>query len=88
MLRIAMHRASYANGVLVPTKPGSTDTDPKPMASNEGTTFHIEDLFYNMPIRRKALRSANEEHGKILDIVSKYAIHNAGIALTCKKVRL
>jgi len=28
-------------------------------------------LFYNVPTRRKALRSASEEYQKIIDVVSK-----------------
>jgi len=31
----------------------------------------VEDLFYNVPTRRKALKSASEEYQKIIDIVSK-----------------
>lgn len=46
----------------------------------------VDDLFYNTPTRRKALRSASDEYSRILDVVSKYAIHNAGIAMSCKKV--
>jgi len=58
---------------------------PTPMASNQGTTITVEDLFYNIPTRRAALRSATEEHNKIVDVISKYAIHNAGVGFTLKK---
>lgn len=43
-------------------------------------------MFYNVPQRRKALQSAAEEYRKILDVVTKYAVHNAGVAISCKKV--
>ena len=33
-------RASYANGVLVPPKPGAT-ADPKPAAANDGTVITV-----------------------------------------------
>jgi DNA mismatch repair ATPase MutL len=46
----------------------------------------VDDLFYNTPTRRKALKSSSDEYSRILDVVSKYAIHNAGIAMSCKKV--
>jgi len=45
----------------------------------------VEDLFYNVTVRRKALRNANEEHAKIADVVSKYAIHNPSVGFTFKK---
>lgn len=48
--------------------------------------LQVEDLFYNTPTRRKGLRSAADEYSKILDVCSKYAIHNAGVAISCKKV--
>ena len=45
----------------------------------------MEDLFYNIPTRRAALRSATEEHNKIADVITKYAIHNSGIGFVLKK---
>ncbi|KAK2158975.1 hypothetical protein LSH36_161g16012 [Paralvinella palmiformis] len=57
----------------------------KPCAGNVGTQIMVEDLFYNIPTRRKALRSAAEEHAKITEVVSRYAIHNADVGFTLKK---
>lgn len=45
----------------------------------------MEDLFYNVPTRRRAFRSASEEYAKILDIVGRYAVHCAGVAFSCRK---
>ncbi|CAG9770714.1 unnamed protein product [Ceutorhynchus assimilis] len=58
---------------------------PKPLAGNQGTIITVEDLFYNMNVRRNALRSPAEEYQKISDVVSKYAIHNASIGFALKK---
>ena len=58
---------------------------PAPVAANQGTTITVEDLFYNVPNRRAALRSPTEEHNKIADVVTKYAIHNSGVAFALKK---
>lgn len=78
-------KARYLDGKLVPLTSASSDAEPKPVASNDGTLLLVEDLFYNTPLRRKGLRSAADEYSRILDVVSKYAIHNAGISMTCKK---
>ncbi|XP_013773945.1 DNA mismatch repair protein Mlh1-like isoform X1 [Limulus polyphemus] len=58
---------------------------PKPSAGNQGTQIIVEDLFYNLAIRRKALKSTSEEHAKILEVVCRYSIHNASVGFTLKK---
>ncbi|KAH8547540.1 DNA mismatch repair protein Mlh1 [Umbelopsis sp. PMI_123] len=77
-------RASYSDGKLVPQKPGMSN-EPKPTAGNKGTQITAEDLFYNVPSRRKALKSPSDEYSRILDVVTRYAIHNSGISFSCKK---
>merc|ERR1719219_2725878 len=61
------------------------ESGPSPLAANQGTTITVEDLFYNIPNRRAALRSPTEEHNKVADVVTKYAIHNSGVAFALKK---
>lgn len=39
-----------------------------------GTRVSVTDLFYNVPARRKFLRSANVESGHIYDVVASYAL--------------
>lgn len=53
-----------------------------------GFSFHlqIEDLFFNTPTRLSALRNASEEYARILDVITKYAVHNSNVAFMCKKV--
>lgn len=45
----------------------------------------MEDLFYNIPSRRRAFRSSSEEYAKILDVVGRYAVHCSGVAFSCRK---
>ncbi|XP_038596811.1 DNA mismatch repair protein Mlh1 [Tachyglossus aculeatus] len=71
------YRASYSDGKL--------KTPPKPCAGNQGTLITVEDLFYNVATRRKALKNPSEEYGKILDVVGRYSIHNSGISFLVKK---
>ncbi|KAJ2961592.1 hypothetical protein NQZ79_g3184 [Umbelopsis isabellina] len=78
-------RASYSDGKLISQKPGMS-ADPKPTAGNNGTQITAEDLFYNVPSRRKALKNPSDEYNRIIDVVTRYAIHNSGVSFSCKKV--
>ncbi|PBK94630.1 DNA binding protein [Armillaria gallica] len=78
------YKASYSDGKLAETHSGQT-SEPKPCAGNDGTIITIEDLFYNTPTRLSALRSASEEYSRILDVLTKYAIHNPDVSFVCKK---
>lgn len=82
-------RASYSSGSLVPSKPGQSP-DPKPCAGTDGTTITAEDIFYNAPLRRRALKSAAEEYNRALEVAGKYAIHygGRGVGFVMKKVSL
>ncbi|KKA30235.1 hypothetical protein TD95_003746 [Thielaviopsis punctulata] len=61
-------QAVYQNAKLAPAKPGQS-AEPKPVAGRPGTTIKVEDMFYNVPTRRRAFRSPAEEYNKILDMV-------------------
>ncbi|KAG7297463.1 hypothetical protein JYU34_019463 [Plutella xylostella] len=70
-------KASYENGKLKGA--------PKPCAGNNGTQITVEDLFYNVIARKKALRSPSEEYSHIMEVVGSYAIHNHNVGFTLKK---
>ncbi|KAH6882780.1 histidine kinase-like ATPase [Alternaria rosae] len=76
--------AHFADGKLASAKPGQS-AEPKPKAGRQGTIITVEDLFYNVPSRRRAFRSASEEYAKILELIGRYAVHCAGVAFSCKK---
>lgn len=77
-------KAIYSNGELVPAKPNDSN-DPKPVAGKKGTQITVEDLFYNVPSRLRALKSSSDEFGKILDVIGRYAVHTDGVGFSCKK---
>ena len=67
---LILFRACYSDGKLIPQRPGA-NPEPRPCAGNQGTLIHVEDLFYNMPTRQKALKNPSEEYHKIVDVVGK-----------------
>ncbi|KAL2761160.1 hypothetical protein ACRALDRAFT_1037903 [Sodiomyces alcalophilus JCM 7366] len=77
-------RAHFLNGRLVPAKPGQSPA-PKATAGRNGTQICVEDLFFNVPMRRRTFRSPSDEYNKILDMVGRYAVHCEGVAFSCKK---
>ncbi|KAF5609368.1 DNA mismatch repair MLH1 [Fusarium pseudoanthophilum] len=77
-------RAHYLDGKLAPAKPGHS-AEPKGVAGRPGTQITVEDLFYNIPTRRRAFRSPADEFNKIIDMVGRYAVHCKGVGFTCKK---
>ncbi|KAI3648271.1 hypothetical protein MP228_006125 [Amoeboaphelidium protococcarum] len=88
------YRAWFANNKLVSdpsSKAAVIEVRPQPCAHSDphGTVITVEDLFYSLPMRRKAFsntaRTYSEEHARIVEVVSKYAIHYPHIKFTCKK---
>lgn len=47
-----------------------------------GTTIIVNDLFYNVPARRKFLKSATTEAGYISELVNRFAISHPAIAFS------
>jgi len=80
--------ARFAAGVMV-NRAGAPTAQPTPCAGSVGTRITVEDMFFNVPTRLAALRSATEEYRKVLDVVQRYAVHAAArnVGFTCKKRR-
>jgi DNA mismatch repair protein MutL len=56
--------------------------DVKEAAHPKGTTIAVKDLFFNVPARRKFLRSEATENYHIINLVTHYALANHAIAFT------
>ena len=48
-------------------------------ASTSGTVIEVQNLFYNIPARRKFLKSGSYEAGLIGDLISKYAMGHPNV---------
>ncbi|MFT4312875.1 MAG: DNA mismatch repair endonuclease MutL [Candidatus Woesearchaeota archaeon] len=75
---------------------GGNIVSQKPCAHDVGTTIIVEDIFFNVPARKKFLRKPQTEFSHIAEIVSQYSIlnpklyfvlkHNNAVALTSPSV--
>ncbi|KAK6465845.1 histidine kinase-like ATPase [Scheffersomyces coipomensis] len=81
------YKAFYLNGKLTGPnfKDSGVQAEPKPIAGKDGTQILVEDLFYNIPSRIKALRNKSDEFAKILDVIGRYAIHTGHVGFSCKR---
>ena len=61
---------------------GGQQSEVKPTAAPVGTTVQIRDLFFNVPARRKFLRSTNTEMAHITEQLTKVALANSEIHFT------
>ena len=55
-----------------------------PQGCPPGTAVQVSDLFGNLPARRRFLRSANAESGRIHDLIARYALAYPEIAFQLK----
>lgn len=61
---------------------GGTISEINDTGSNKGTIIEVRDLFFNVPARKKFLKSTQRESAIISDIVNKIALSNKDIAIT------
>lgn len=74
------YKASYLGGELL-----GGNSSIEPVAGKDGTVLLVEDLFYNVPSRLKALKSGNDEYARIVDVVNKYSIHINNVGFSCQR---
>jgi len=66
-----LHDEEFATAITIN---GGTDTECIATGGNVGTAITVRDLFFNVPARRKFLRTVNTEGRYINEIISKIAL--------------
>jgi DNA mismatch repair protein MutL len=72
-LRVASHPTGAPHGAEI-TVDGGTTSAVRPSAHPQGTTMEVRDLFFNVPARRKFVRSDTTELGHIARLVERLAL--------------
>ena len=78
-LKIASRTQGAAHGTEISVAGGKA-TGPKPSAQLAGTTVEVRDLFYNVPARRKFVRTEATELGHIARLVERLALSRPDVA--------
>jgi DNA mismatch repair protein MutL len=90
----ALHAIGAVSRLTITTRPRGGDTGTEltveggevtsisPAGCPEGTTVEVEDLFYNVPARRKYLKQDSTEFDHSNRIVTNYALANPDVAVT------
>lgn len=60
------------------------EDEPEPVVHPEGTTVAVRDLFFNLPARRRFLRSARTEQQQILTTMQRLALSRFDVRFQCQ----
>ena len=90
----ALHAIGAVSRLTITTRPRGGDvgtelvveggevTDVGPAGCPEGTTIEVDDLFDNVPARRKYLKQPTTEFAHVNTICTSYALANPGVAVS------
>ncbi|MFC6861952.1 DNA mismatch repair endonuclease MutL [Halomicroarcula sp. GCM10025817] len=90
----ALHAIGAVSRLTITTRPRGGDVGTElvleggevtavgPAGCPEGTTIEVEDLFYNVPARRKYLKQASTEFAHVNTVVTSYALANPDVAVS------
>ncbi len=75
-------RTADADAATELTLEGGVNAELRPAASAVGTLIEVRDLFFNVPARRKFLRSSNTESGHVTEVVEAAAFSRHDVSFT------
>ncbi|HET9107728.1 MAG TPA: DNA mismatch repair endonuclease MutL [Steroidobacteraceae bacterium] len=78
-LRVVSHPTGAQRGAEIGVDAGNV-TGVRPAAHPAGTTVEVRDLFFNIPARRKFVRSAATETGHIARLIERLALSRPDVA--------
>jgi DNA mismatch repair protein MutL len=80
-MRIVSRPADAADGAAIEASEGEVSAV-SPCAAPPGTTIDVRNLFYNVPARRKYVRTASAEVARIGEQVARIALPNPHVGIT------
>ncbi|VAW71677.1 DNA mismatch repair protein MutL, partial [hydrothermal vent metagenome] len=86
-LNLQSRTATADNGWQVQGDGREQGADPQPAAHPQGTTIEVHDLFFNVPARRKFLRTDNTEHKHLEGVFQRIALSRPDIELILRRQR-
>ncbi len=81
-LKIDSRTEAEACGWSIQGDGSDVNSTPEPVAHPLGTTLEIRDLFYNLPARRKFLRTEKTEFNHLDEVVRRIALSRHDVAIT------
>ncbi|HFD81081.1 MAG TPA: DNA mismatch repair endonuclease MutL [Gammaproteobacteria bacterium] len=86
-LRLQSRTAEADRGWQVEGDGRERTAEPQPVAHPPGTTVEVRDLFYNVPARRKFLRTENTEYKHLELVVQRIALSRPEVELRVRRQR-
>lgn len=80
-LHIITRHISAESGLSIVVE-GTTEARPVPHGHPVGTTIAVRDLFFNVPARRKFLRSSNTESGHVVEVINDAALTRPDVSFS------
>ena len=86
-LLVQSRTAADSSGWQVRGDGSETIAAPEPVAHPTGTTIEVRDLFFNVPARRKFLRTETTEQKHLEGVVQRIALSRPGVELLVRRQR-